>query len=102
MVTGTQNLLESSYAPVAQRIERLPSKQRVGGSIPSGRATYLSPNLEKSIRFNSLPAASRVPLSSSFFKNTTGWSRLGGNGQGRLPSQPNCKGPLGPPCAVTP
>jgi len=23
-------------------------------------------------------------------------------GQGRLPSRPNCKGPLGPPCAVTP
>ena len=33
-------LLESDHAPVAQRIERLPSKQRVGGSIPSGRAIF--------------------------------------------------------------
>gem|GEM_PF-3322624 len=34
-------MLHKSYAPVAQGIEHLPSKQRVTGSIPVGRATFL-------------------------------------------------------------
>jgi hypothetical protein len=38
VVKGRGNPLEFQVAPVAQRKERLPSKQRVGGSSPSGRA----------------------------------------------------------------
>ena len=49
-------------APVAQRIERLPSKQRVGGSIPSGRAILTWSDPDTSVTECSGNVHNRTPL----------------------------------------